>query len=116
VTDVRPYLWRAAVAAAPLSTARGIQNKVLEAIASGLPTVVTPAVMDGLPSEVSPACRVAATPEAFASAIVDLLNRTPAARRAVAARADLSALGWSERLAPLDDILEEAAGRRTIAR
>ena len=53
VPDVRPYLWRAAVAVAPLDTARGVQNKVLEAVAAGLPAVVTPAVYDGLPDAVA---------------------------------------------------------------
>ena len=50
VPRVQPYLWRSAVATAPLATARGIQNKVLEAIAAGMPVVVTPVVQEGLPS------------------------------------------------------------------
>ena len=33
VPDVRPFLWGASVGCAPLHTARGIQNKVLEAVA-----------------------------------------------------------------------------------
>ena len=115
VPDVRPYLRQSAVAAAPLMTARGIQNKVLEAIASGLPTVVTPAVSSGLPMEAAAACRVAAEPAPFAAAILDLLNLAPAERRAVAMRANLSALTWSERLAPLVEMVEEAAAPR-IAR
>ena len=41
VPDVRPYLWSAAVGIAPLLEARGVQNKVLEAVAAGLPVVVT---------------------------------------------------------------------------
>src|SRR5262249_51271446 len=32
VADVRPWLWSSAVAAAPIRTARGVQNKVLEAV------------------------------------------------------------------------------------
>ncbi|MDR2788922.1 MAG: TIGR03087 family PEP-CTERM/XrtA system glycosyltransferase [Candidatus Accumulibacter sp.] len=40
VVDVRPYLKYAAVAVAPLRVARGIQNKVLEAMAMALPVVV----------------------------------------------------------------------------
>jgi sugar transferase (PEP-CTERM/EpsH1 system associated) len=111
VPDVLPFLWRAAVAAAPLRTARGIQNKVLEAIASGLPTVVTPVVAAGLPAEAAVACRVADSPDTFAAAILDLLHRAPAERRAIAMRADLSALGWREQLAPLFEILEHAVGR-----
>jgi len=109
---VRPYLHRAALAAAPLATARGIQNKVLEAIASGLPAVVTPAVFDGLPAESTTACRVAKGPDAFATAILHMLNRTPAERRAIAMHANLSALAWDRRLARLVDILHEAAGFR----
>ena len=40
VDDVRPYLQHARVVVAPLRLARGIQNKVLEAMAMGLPVVV----------------------------------------------------------------------------
>ncbi len=50
VLDVRPFLWRAAVAAAPAASPEAIQNKVLEAVAAGLPTVVTPVVAEGLPA------------------------------------------------------------------
>lgn len=48
VPDVRPYLWESAVAVAPLQVARGVQNKVLEAMASGTPMVVSPAALVGL--------------------------------------------------------------------
>jgi glycosyltransferase involved in cell wall biosynthesis len=112
VPDVRPFLHGAAVAAAPLATARGIQNKVLEAIASGLPAIVTPAVFEGLPIESATACRVAKGADAFATAILDLLNRTPAERRTIAMHANLSALSWDKRLSKLVDILHEAAGFR----
>jgi glycosyltransferase involved in cell wall biosynthesis len=109
VPDVRPYLWRSAVAIAPLLTARGVQNKVLEAIAAGLPCVVTQAVLDGLPEQVIPACLRARDAEQFAAAVVDLLTRGPAQRRALAERANIRALGWAQQLAPLIGILEQAA-------
>jgi sugar transferase (PEP-CTERM/EpsH1 system associated) len=109
VPDVRPYLWRSAVAVAPLLSARGVQNKVLEAVAAGLPCVVTPAVLDGLPEEVIPACMLARDAEQFAAAVVDLLGREPAERRAIAEGANVRALSWDERLAPLLGILERAA-------
>ena len=112
VPDVRPYLQRAAVAAAPLRVARGVQNKVLEAVASGLPCVVTQQVAAGLPRELSPACRIGATAEEFASSLIALLNRTPSERRAEAVAADLQPLQWSARLQPLMPLLATAAARR----
>ncbi|MCG5501056.1 TIGR03087 family PEP-CTERM/XrtA system glycosyltransferase [Ectothiorhodospira lacustris] len=48
VKDVRPYLAHAEAAVAPLRIARGIQNKVLEAMAMGKPVLVTPQALDGL--------------------------------------------------------------------
>jgi sugar transferase (PEP-CTERM/EpsH1 system associated) len=48
VEDVRPYLAHARLAVAPLRIARGIQNKVLEAMAMARPVVVSPAALDGL--------------------------------------------------------------------
>jgi sugar transferase (PEP-CTERM/EpsH1 system associated) len=108
VSDVRPYLWRSAVSVAPLRVARGVQNKVLEAVAAGLPCVVSPVVGDGLPAEVLPACRIADSPAAFASAVTDLLSLPPEARRATAAAAALDDLSWSTRLRPLRAIILSA--------
>lgn len=109
VPDVRPFVWGAAVAVAPLLEARGIQNKVLEALAARVPVVTTPAVAVGLPDQVLPGCRVAADPHEYAGAVLGLLGLPPDERRAVADRADLSALGWTERLAPLLPLLQSAA-------
>jgi glycosyltransferase involved in cell wall biosynthesis len=48
VPDVRPYLAEAAVAIAPLHIARGVQNKVLEALAMGKAVVASPQAIEGL--------------------------------------------------------------------
>jgi sugar transferase (PEP-CTERM/EpsH1 system associated) len=109
VEDMRPYLWRSAVAIAPIFQSRGVQNKVLEAAAAGLPSVVTRTVGDGLPHQVLPACRMADTADAFAAAVIELLTLTPEARRLEAARASLESLGWATRLAPLQSLIERAA-------
>lgn len=47
VPDVRPHLAAAHVAATPLRIARGLQNKVLEAMAAGVPVVASPAAAEG---------------------------------------------------------------------
>jgi len=51
VPDVRPYLHHADVVVAPLRIARGIQNKVLEAMAMARPVVVSSASATGLRGE-----------------------------------------------------------------
>src|SRR5262249_5596536 len=48
VPDVRVHLGRATVAVAPLRIARGVQNKVLEAMAMGVPVVGTSVALEGL--------------------------------------------------------------------
>ena len=115
VPDVRPFLWDAAVSVAPLSVARGVQNKVLEAIAAGLPSIVSPAVFDGLPAEIAPACVEADGADAFAREIVRLLAMTPADRRAMARSARLERLSWRHRLQALDDVLQDVSARRRTA-
>lgn len=54
VPDVRPYLQHAAVVVAPLRVARGVQTKVLDAMAMGRPVVVAAmcaGAIDALPGE-----------------------------------------------------------------
>ncbi len=48
VADVRPFLAAAELAIAPIEIARGVQNKVLEAMAMALPVVVSRAAATGL--------------------------------------------------------------------
>jgi len=48
VSDVRPHLRDANIAIAPLRIARGVQNKVLEAMASRRPVVASPEALEGL--------------------------------------------------------------------
>jgi sugar transferase (PEP-CTERM/EpsH1 system associated) len=48
VPDVRPYVAHAAVSVAPLRLARGIQNKVLEAMALARPVVASPQAFEGV--------------------------------------------------------------------
>lgn len=48
VPDVRPHLAEATLAVVPLQIARGVQNKVLEAMAMGKPVVTSPGAAEGL--------------------------------------------------------------------
>jgi polysaccharide biosynthesis protein PslH len=113
VPDVRRYLWQSAVAVAPLWIARGVQNKVLEAVAAGLPCVITPAVEQGLPAAVLPACTVAKSAQDVANEILALLRCSAAERRAKAGRAHLADLAWERQLDRLQALLTEARDRAT---
>jgi sugar transferase (PEP-CTERM/EpsH1 system associated) len=108
VPDVRPYLWQASVAVAPVSLARGVQTKVLEAVAASLPCVVTPQVLEGLPQSVRRACLTASAPEAFARHIVSLLAKSPDERRRLAQSAEPHTLDWEQALRPFLDIVESS--------
>ncbi len=48
VEDIRPYIQYAQLAVAPLRIARGIQNKVLEAMSMGKAVVATPNAIEGI--------------------------------------------------------------------
>ena len=108
VADVRPFLWNAAVSVAPLHVARGLQNKVLEAIAAGLPVVATSAVIGGIPHEALGACTRADDPAQFAAAVSSLLHMEPFERMALVQRADLSGLTWASRMRVLPQLIANA--------
>ena len=88
VPDVRPHLAEALLAVAPFRIARGIQNKVLEAMASGVPVVGTPLAFQGIAAGERDGVRFADAPAALAGLIVELA-RAPSLRaeRGAAARA-----------------------------
>lgn len=74
VPDVRPYLREADVFVAPLRIARGVQNKVLEAMAAGLPVVSRPEAVQGLPGAEDGCLRMAETAGDFARQVLALLE------------------------------------------
>jgi sugar transferase (PEP-CTERM/EpsH1 system associated) len=86
VDDVRPFVQKAAVSVAPLRVARGVQNKVLEAMALAKPVVATPQACEGIPAEPEKDILVADNPRDFAQAVLHLL-RDEQLRREIATRA-----------------------------
>ncbi|WP_333837740.1 TIGR03087 family PEP-CTERM/XrtA system glycosyltransferase [Novosphingobium sp.] len=119
VPDVRPWLAGADLVVAPLLLARGVQNKVLEAMAMARPVLLTPAAATGIAARdgehfvVSPP-----SPEELAARAVGLLadtNRADALGRAARAFV-VERCGWDATLAPLAGLmgLERRFGRRPI--
>lgn len=74
VRDVRPYLAVATVMVVPFRLGRGIQNKVLEAMAFGVPVVGTTHAFLGLESPEEAGVRMADEPKRFAQEVLALLE------------------------------------------
>ena len=104
VPDVRPYLAHAACAVAPLRIARGIQNKVLEAMSMARPVVVSPQAAEGLRAEAGRDYVLAHGEAEFAHAvIVQLQHPLPAAS---ARDCVLSCYDWARNLSVIDPLFE----------
>ena len=78
VPDVRPYIQHARCVAVPLRIARGIQNKVLEAMSMSKPIVATPEAVAGLGVLDREIIEVQSDPGAFAQAVVRHLKQQSA--------------------------------------
>lgn len=103
VADVRPYLLHAHAAVAPLRVARGIQNKVLEAMALGRPLVITRAAADGIPLEELSGVVVGDTADEQARACCERLQAAAAPAGDPAMRAWVCRhYDWNRNLARLD--------------
>jgi sugar transferase (PEP-CTERM/EpsH1 system associated) len=109
VPDVRPYIAHAAVAVAPLRIARGIQNKVLEAMAMATAVVVSPQALEGIDAIPGSELVLAEDAPAFAEAVATLLEGLDSAAAAIgqAARAKVQRqYSWSSNLACIGENLE----------
>ncbi|WP_395403715.1 TIGR03087 family PEP-CTERM/XrtA system glycosyltransferase [Pseudoduganella sp. UC29_106] len=108
VPDVRPYVQHAALSVAPLRIARGIQNKVLEAMAMAKAVVVTPQALEGIDAAVGRELLLAADVPQTIAAITSALAGPQEALAAIgaAARARVeTAYSWEARLALLDNMI-----------
>jgi sugar transferase (PEP-CTERM/EpsH1 system associated) len=114
VADVRPYVAAATMIVAPLRIARGIQNKVLEAMAMARPVVATPQAREGIDAVPGRDLAVAQDAHDFAAACRALAaDPTAAAALGNAARARVVACyAWEPKLRLLDDLLLESSGTR----
>ncbi len=113
VADIRTWLNGADMALVPLDIARGIQNKVLEAMAMELPVVLSPGAATGIPAQSGVHFAVADSDAALAAEVVRLA-RDPAAARAMGAAARgfvVERQSWQGVLAPLPAILSGQGAR-----
>lgn len=106
VEDVRPWLRHARLAVAPLRIARGVQNKVLEAMAMALPVVASAQALEGIQATPGRDLLVADSAARFAEQVITLLGGAHPGMGAAARAAMLGHYAWPENLRRVDALLE----------
>jgi sugar transferase (PEP-CTERM/EpsH1 system associated) len=118
VPDVRPYVAHATAGVAPMRIARGIQNKVLEAMSLARPVVLTSGALEGISAQPGRDVILADSTDAFAAACVRLARTgDPDGIGAAARRRVLQDYDWAATLRQFDDLLRptQASAEPAIA-
>jgi sugar transferase (PEP-CTERM/EpsH1 system associated) len=115
VPDVRPYVFHAVAAVAPMRIARGIQNKVLEAMAMAKPVIVTSGALEGIDATPGVEAILANDAGRFAQEAVGLVGLAGgttaqgAALGRAARRLILERYDWDACLSGFDPLLRPAS-------
>ncbi len=111
VADVRPYLQHASAVVAPLRVARGIQNKILEAMAMGQAVVSVSSCADAIGADPGQGLLRADTAQTMADVVFDLLQKPEWARQLgeQARRYVVNHFSWNAHLSGIDRFVHEAA-------
>lgn len=112
VPDVRVHMQEAAAVIAPLQIARGVQNKVLEAMACAKPVVCSPEAAQGIQAQDGQHLMIASEPSQWVEKLRKLLTDKPLRQQlgAEARRHVEINYSWSQRLAPLIKLLRGEPG------
>ena len=105
VEDIRPYLKHASIAIAPLRIARGIQNKVLEAMAMEKIVVVSPQAMEGIQAMDGKELYVADDEQSFIRQTIALLSSSNDVAANAARARIVSDYTWTANLARFNQLL-----------
>ena len=112
VPDVRPWLAHAACAVAPLRIARGVQNKVLEAMAMARPVVASAQAAEGIRAEAGRGFTLALGEAEFAHAVAARLQDGSSA--APARDCILAHYDWARNLSMIDPLFEAASAAAPV--
>ena len=110
VPDVRPYLQYAAVVVAPMRVARGVQNKILEAMAMARPVVAASGCVDAIDARRGEELLAAETAEEYQNAIRGLIEQPARAATVGAAGRHrvVQQYSWDAHLRAIDKYLPAA--------
>jgi polysaccharide biosynthesis protein PslH len=113
VPDVRPYIAHATASVAPMRIARGIQNKVLEAMAMARPVVLTSGALEGIDADPVSEAILADSAAAFAAACCRMATTNEGIAIGSAARDRiLRDYDWDATLSRFDDVLRPVSAVR----
>lgn len=121
VPDVRDYVRSAALTVAPLSIARGTQNKILESMGMGVPVVCTNTAAGGVDAIPEEHFLTATDSQEFAMQTLRILDSTKERERLSAAARSrvLTNHSWPSSMQKLDgiirDTLERSCAQRSVA-
>ncbi len=109
VEDVRPFVAASKLAVAPMRIARGVQNKVLEAMAMAKPVITTPMGFEGITATPGQDLIVAESDVDFAATVIQLLqggmDTTTMGERA--RQLVLDNYSWDANLAGLEKMIKD---------
>jgi len=106
VPDIRPWLAHAFVAVAPLRIARGIQNKVLEAMSMAKPVIVSIQALEGIDAVPENELILAHDALQFISAVTAQIEKKNDRMGQLARHKIISRYGWDSNLACVDTLLD----------
>ena len=109
VKDIRPFLEESAVCVVPLRIARGVQNKILEAMAMGIPVVATSVAMKGIKAQKQKDILIGDTPDAFAQKVTALLKDKELRKSLAENGREIikTEYNWNQNLSGINGILKE---------
>ncbi len=111
VPDVRPYVQHALVVVAPLRVARGVQNKVLEAMAMARPVVVSSSTANGIAAEAGVDFEHAGDATQFGRIVERLLNGDAGTEMGKRARMRIqAAYSWDRNMKAFETLLCPSGG------
>ncbi len=115
VEETLPYLAHASLVVAPLRIARGVQNKVLEAMSMGKVVITSPQALEGINATPEKELHVADDENAFAQKIMAVLQSNNTATIGLAARSRiLSDYSWDNSLMRVNQLLSKTLETQSV--